>query len=193
MRRDAERVLDEFLAASARAGDRLALERLALRWEKKLVRHAYRLTGDIETARDAAQDGWADIVRGLPRLLDAAMFPSWAFRIVTRRAADAIRGNRRRRRTQTMLACEPASADNSASAIEANADAAPLRRALGGLPPDQRAAIALFYLEDLSVAEIAAALRVPPGTVKTRLMHARRKLRDALDAATGAGELNVQS
>lgn len=67
----------------------------------------------------------------------------------------------------------------------ANVDDAPderrVARAVAELPPDQRAAVALFYLEDLRVAEIAAALDVPAGTVKTRLMHARRKLRAALE------------
>jgi RNA polymerase sigma-70 factor (ECF subfamily) len=181
MRRDAERVLDEYLAASARAGDRLALERLALRWEKKLVRHAARLTGDVELAREAAQEGWADIVKGLPRLMDAATFPAWAFRIVTRRCADSIRANRRRRRTEAAFAAEPTPEFEDAAGVEANADAAPLRRALVELPAEQRAAIALFHLEDLSVAEISAALAVPAGTVKTRLMHARRKLKAALE------------
>jgi DNA-directed RNA polymerase specialized sigma24 family protein len=49
------------------------------------------------------------------------------------------------------------------------------------LPPDQRAPIALFHFEGLSVAETAVALDVPAGTVKTRLMHARRKLKAALE------------
>jgi RNA polymerase sigma-70 factor (ECF subfamily) len=48
------------------------------------------------------------------------------------------------------------------------------------LPAEQQAAVALFYLEEMSVAEVAVALDVPAGTVKTRLMHARRKLRAAL-------------
>ena len=65
--------------------------------------------------------------------------------------------------------------------MEANADSGPLNKAIAALPPQQRAAIALHYKEDLSIAEIAAVLEVPTGTVKTRLMHARRKLRDALE------------
>ncbi len=56
-----------------------------------------------------------------------------------------------------------------------------LRAALADLPQEQRAAIGLFYLEDLGVAEVAIALNVPAGTVKTRLMHARRKLRAVLE------------
>jgi RNA polymerase sigma-70 factor (ECF subfamily) len=64
---------------------------------------------------------------------------------------------------------------------ERASDAARLARAIACLPPDQAAAIALFYLEDLTVAEIAVALATPPGTVKTRLMHAREKLRRSLN------------
>jgi len=56
-----------------------------------------------------------------------------------------------------------------------------VRAALAALPRAQRATVALVYLEDLSVAEVATALNVPAGTVKTRLMHARRKLRAALE------------
>ncbi|MDP8994590.1 MAG: ECF-type sigma factor, partial [Pseudomonadota bacterium] len=60
-------------------------------------------------------------------------------------------------------------------------DADQLRAAIRALPPGQRSAVALFHLEEMSVAEVAVALDVPAGTVKTRLMHARRKLRAALE------------
>ena len=72
-------------------------------------------------------------------------------------------------------------------AAEMSADTAPLRAAMATLPAEQRAAIALFYTEDFSVAEIAAALNVPAGTVKTRLMHARRKLRAAMEGDESHG------
>lgn len=181
MRRSAARVLDEYLAAAARTGDRAALEKLARRWEAKLRRHAYRLTGDVEMARDVAQEGWADIISGLPRLSDAALFPSWAFRIVTRRSIDAIRRAQRQRRTSAALSREPQRREADADLMETKADRAAVRRALALLPSEQRAAVALYYLEELSVAEIAAALAAPVGTIKTRLMHARRKLRAALE------------
>ncbi|GAB4527923.1 MAG: hypothetical protein Kow00133_16820 [Amphiplicatus sp.] len=188
MRRDAARVFDEYLIAAARAGDRAAFERLAARWAPRLYRHACRLLGDPEAAKDAAQDGWADIARGLFRLEDAALFPAWALRIVTRRCADGIRRDGRERRARQALAREPAPTGRAAQAIEAKADGAPLARALADLPVEHRATVALFYLEDLSVAEIAAALAVPAGTVKTRLMHARRKLRDALEVRSKGGK-----
>ncbi|MEO8276572.1 MAG: sigma-70 family RNA polymerase sigma factor [Thermoanaerobaculia bacterium] len=180
MNRSAARLLDEYLAAAARAGDREAFGRLAERWQPKLLSHAYRLIGEVEAARDVVQDAWADIVRGLARLDDVALFPAWAYRIVSRRAADAIRKRSRGRRLNAAVSAEGRTVDDAPARMEAAADAQPLAKAIASLPPDQRAAVALFYLEDLSVAEVAAATGVPVGTVKTRLMHARTKLRSTL-------------
>lgn len=174
------RLFDEYLAAAARAGDRGAFGRLAERWQPKLLAHAWRLMGEAEGARDVAQDAWVDIARNLARLEDASHFPAWAYRIVSRRAADAIRARVRARRLDAAFAAEPPRTDDAAGRMESAADAEPLARAIAGLSPEQRAAVALFYNEDLSVAEIAVALSVPAGTVKTRLMHARAKLRAAL-------------
>ncbi|HUP23118.1 MAG TPA: sigma-70 family RNA polymerase sigma factor [Thermoanaerobaculia bacterium] len=178
--RKTARLFDEYLAAAARAGDRGAFGRLAERWQPKLLAHAWRLMGEAEAARDVAQDAWVDIARGLARLDDASLFPAWAYRVVSRRAADAIRKRARARRLGAAFAAEAPPTDDSAGRMEAAADAEPLARAIASLPPEQRAAVALFYVEDFSVAEIAAAMSVPAGTVKTRLMHARAKLRAAL-------------
>lgn len=180
MERRQERILDEYLAAAARTGDRRALGALAGRWEKRLVRHAFRLSGDIEDARDIAQEAWVDIARGVRRLDDCAAFPAFAFQIVTRRAADFVRRAKRARRGVAAFAAEPRPAFDGAERIEAGAASPGLVAAMAALPAEQRAAIALFYQEDMSVAEIAAALGVPAGTVKTRLMAARDKLRLAL-------------
>lgn len=181
MRRDKARILDEYLAAAARAGDKRAFERLFKSWQPRLFGHAYRLTGDVEMARDATQDAWADIVRGLTRLGDVVAFPAWAFRIVSRRSIDQVRRIKTVRRTNSALSLEPAETTFSPDSIETNADSIPLSRAISQLPTEQRVAISLFYLEDLSVAEIAAALETPAGTIKTRLMHARKKLRASLE------------
>lgn len=179
-----DRILDEYLAAAARAGDRAALGALARRWERRLLRHAWRLTGDAESARDVAQEAWIDIVRAIGTLDDAAAFPAFAFRIASRRAADAIRRVRRARAGLDAFAAElPSSA--SEDRLDAGASGPAVTAALAALPAEQRAAIALFYLEDLSVAEISVALGVPAGTVKTRLMAAREKLRTALGVTQG--------
>lgn len=178
MTRGAARILDEYLVASAKVGDRKSFAMLAERWHRKLVAHAWRLTGDPDAAQDAAQAGWIEIVRGLHRLADERAFPAWAYRIVSRRCAKQIGSAVRRR----MLA-EALSGEAEATAPDADAplEGQRLRAAIATLPSDQRSAIALFYLDEMSVAEVAVALDVPAGTVKTRLMHARRKLRAALE------------
>ena len=179
MSRPAGRVLDEYLVASARVGDRKAFELLASRWQKKLVAHAWRLTGNSELAREAAQDGWIEIVRGIGRLEDERAFPAWAYRIVSRRCAKQIGGAVRRRALAEAALAEPPAED--AEAPGAALEHERLRAAVRALPDEQRAAVALFHFEEMSVAETAVALDVPVGTVKTRLMHARRKLRAALE------------
>lgn len=175
----AERALDEYLVASARLGDRRALGLLVRRWHGKLLAHAWRLLGNGEEAKDAVQDGWNEIVRGLPRLVDTRAFPAWAFRIVSRRCGRLIGQAHQERRLRDALEKEPR--DESCEASIERLDFERVRRALSELPAGQRAAIALFHLEELSVAEVAVALDVPVGTVKTRLMNARRRLRAVLE------------
>ncbi len=184
MQRDAERILDEYLAAAARAGDRAAWERLVARWQPRLLRHAWRLTGHPELARDMTQEAWVEILRGLRRLDDVTAFPAWAFRIVTRRCARAIRGRQRERAHLTDVGLDAVMPGERDAAGERASELAIVKAEMQALPTPQRAALSLFYLEDLSVAEISVALDVPPGTVKTRLMHARRKIRARLEGST---------
>jgi RNA polymerase sigma factor (sigma-70 family) len=164
----AERLFDEYLAASARAGSRIALEQLAARFHPRLLGHARRLTGDPDAARDAVQEAWIEILRGLHRLDDPAAFPAWAFRIVSRRCARWVRRVQRRRRMDAGYASEPREAA-TANEGERAWEASRLAHAMRALPPEQHAAMALFYLEDLSVAEISVALGVPPGKLRRSL------------------------
>jgi len=178
MARTTARVFDEYLVISARAGNAKAFALLARRWEKKLIAHAWRVSGNADAAHDAAQAGWIEITRGLNRLQDERAFPAWAYRIVSRICARQIKDAVRRRRLSEEIAAQP---EPEAQEVGSRHDCNLLRAAIRALPTGQRAAIALFHFEELSVAEVAVALDVPAGTVKTRLMHARRKLRAALE------------
>ncbi|AZU03344.1 ECF subfamily RNA polymerase sigma-24 factor [Glycocaulis alkaliphilus] len=179
MRKPADYALDAFLAAAARAGDRDAMRQLATRWYPLLTAHAWRLTGDHELAADAVQEAWLEILRGLGGLRDDHAFAAWAYRITTRRCARLIARRQSDRRLARAVEAEPR--EPGAEDTHDEGDGARVKRAMADLPPDQRAAMALFHLQGLSVAETAIALDVPAGTVKTRLMHARRKLRDSLE------------
>ena len=180
MQRDSGRIYDEYLVAAARAGDRPAWERLVARWQPRLLRHGWRLTGNAEQAGDAVQEAWIEIWRGLSRLDDVAAFPAWALQIATRRCQRLVRHAVREREGIAALAVDAADAVASGTGAR-DADVARVLAAMRTLPPPQHAALALFHLEHLGVAEIAVALDVPPGTVKTRLMHARRKVRAILE------------
>jgi RNA polymerase sigma factor (sigma-70 family) len=179
--RHPDRIYDEYLASAARAGDRPAWERLVARWQPRLFRHAWRLTGQAESARDAVQDAWIEIMRGLHRLDDVAAFPAWALRIVTRRCQRRFHREQREREVgqASLPDDEPTSTDTTAGEFAVDLDR--VLAAMQSLPASQRAALALFHLEHLSVGEIALALDVAPGTVKTRLMHARRRIRAQLE------------
>jgi RNA polymerase sigma factor (sigma-70 family) len=179
VQRDAERIYDEYLAAAARAGDRAAWERLVQRWQPRLFRHAWRLCGDADAARDRVQEAWIEILRGLHRLDDVVAFPAWAFRIVTRRCQRTLRQAGREVPESESTFDEPEVPEHEGG--EFAIDLRTVLALMQALPAGQRAALALFHLDHLSVAEIAIALDVPPGTVKTRLMHARRRIRAQLE------------
>lgn len=166
-------LLTDLLVAAARAGDARAFEALVRLWHPRFLAHAARLLGDRDRAADAVQSAWVEIVRGLGSLADVCAFPAWALRIVSRRVAREIGGAVQTRRLAAALDALPAAAPAR--------DTGDLGAAIARLPPLQRAALALHHVDGLSIAEVAIALDCPVGTVKTRLMHARAKLRAALE------------
>jgi RNA polymerase sigma-70 factor (ECF subfamily) len=170
MVRRIDRIFDETLVLYAQEGQREALDRLACRWRPRHYAHARRLLGTGDKAADAVQDAWIGIIRGLWRLKDPTRFPAWSYAIVTRRCQDVLRHAARGRET---LLDENVASDPPGDPLGARH----LRDGLSSLPPSQRAAVALFYRDGLTVSEIAEALGIPVGTVKTRLFHARRTLR----------------
>ncbi|MBI2398386.1 MAG: RNA polymerase sigma factor [Xanthomonadales bacterium] len=182
--RDSERIFDEYLVAAAVTGDQPAFARLVARWQPKLLRHAWRVIGDADRAKDVVQEAWVDILRGIARLDDAAAFPAWAYRIVTRRCQRAFNRVGQEVALPEDYELEQEWATPEHESGEFAAEVAQVVAAIASLPGPQRAALALFYIEELSVAEIAIAIDVSPGTVKTRLMHARRKVRALLEGAS---------
>jgi RNA polymerase sigma-70 factor (ECF subfamily) len=176
MTRSAEQVYDELLVLRAREGDEEAFAELFSRWNGRLTGHAFRLTGRADAAGDAVQETWVAILRGLARLDDPARFPGFAHRILARRCADWTRRMSRERRALPELEGEAA----GDGGVEAASDLERVREALARIPVARRVVVTLHYLHDLSIAEIARILRVPAGTVKSRLHDAREQLRSAL-------------
>ncbi|NNC71671.1 MAG: sigma-70 family RNA polymerase sigma factor [Sphingomonadaceae bacterium] len=169
------RVYDELLVLHIQSGDRRALDRLAARWYPRLLRSARRFTGDEELAKDAVQDAWLGIAKGIGRLNDPAKFPGWAFTILRRRCADRIKAHAAHRPRSDEL-----TETNEPSISPRGEDQAALRQAFAALPEDQRIAAALYFVERLKLDEIALATGAPLGTVKSRIFTARQQLKTAL-------------
>lgn len=180
--RDRRRILSEYLVICAQSGDRAAFSRLARLWQAGLMRHARRLTDTPSDAEDVMQDAWLDICRGLKRLRAPGAFPAWAWRIVSRKAAARVRTRQGERHLAQRLEGEWAGNRVDGEAVaEVATDLATVGTVMARLPEAQRIALAMYHQDGLTITEIAVALGIPAGTVKTRLMHARRKVRAALE------------
>ena len=171
MKRTVSQVENELLVLGCQDGDVEAIEELVARWERPILRHAWRLVGEPDAARDVAQESWLAILRGLRGLDDPTYFRPWAYRIVMRKCADWIRQVQRQREVVEVDQPE----------APANSDGADLRRLIRRMPGSSRAVLSLYYVEDLSVAEIAETLSLAEGTVKSRLHTARERLRAAFE------------
>ena len=182
MSRYSERIQDELLVLRCQEGDGAAFEELVERWQERLWRHAWRLSGNEDAAWDALQEAWMGIAKGIRRLEDAAAFPAWAYRIVSNKCRDWIRRERRRREVHEAYSENTEQEDNDNRKIRDRC--ADLKEALVRLPGRDRAILALRYNEEFDTAEIAEILGVPAGTVKSRLYHARQRLRAMMEETT---------
>lgn len=154
---------------AARSGDAGAVSRLVETIWPDAYRLAFAILGERSAAEDAAQEACIILCRTLSSLRGTGAFRVWFSRIVIREASRI-----KRRRVPT----EPLS--ESAAALTDHATSIDLWSALATLPEKLREAVVLRYFEDFSSREIATILRVPDGTVRFRLMLARRRLRPLL-------------
>jgi RNA polymerase sigma-70 factor (ECF subfamily) len=178
------------LAALAHAGDRDAFGDLVTRFATQARRLARVILDDPDDADDAAQDGFLAAWRHLGRYDPTRPFGPWLLRIVANAAADRRR-RRRVRRTEELSPLAASRAGGPEEVTDRRALRSAFEAALHGLPERQRVAVVLFDLEGYSHAEIARILRVPEGTVRSDVFHARRALRQPLAAWQGWKERDV--
>jgi RNA polymerase sigma factor (sigma-70 family) len=133
-----------------------------------ITRTAYLTVGDWEVAREIAQDAFVQVLRHWKKVREMESPGGWARRVAVR---DAVRSRRREARGRSLLRSVAPSFVGESEAVGGD-----LRQALLLLPRQQRAVIALHYLEDRSVAEIATLLGCSEGSVKTHLSRGRAAL-----------------
>jgi RNA polymerase sigma-70 factor, ECF subfamily len=166
---------DEELLLAHVAGDRFAFEELFHRYHNQLYRLARLTSRDPQDAADALQDALLNAHRCAPQFRHDCSVHSWLYRIVVNSCVDRLRRNKFRDADRlTEFHCpagDPMPEVDTAILVE---------RALLRLPPEQRAAVVAVDMKGYSIAETAALLGVPEGTVKSRCARARAKLAHSL-------------
>ena len=170
---------DAELAVRAHAGDREAFGELVQRYAGQARRTARAVLGNAADADDAAQDGFLAALRNFGRYDPSRPFGPWLLRIVANAATD----RRRRRKVRATEQLPPQAPDTGPGpdgmATRREFHVA-LEAALATLPERRRMAVVLFDVEGYSHVEVAAILKIPVGTARSDVFHARRALRKAL-------------
>jgi len=171
-----KKVFDGLLVLQYQAGNKRALGQLVKRHHKKLCVQAYWYTKDMDASKDIVQDCWGIIINKLGNLREPNRFGSWATRIVTRKSLDYLRKNtdRLKKAKVDTIAEDYETMNIKEDSIQQ------VRKAISVLPKDQQIVLRLFYTQEYSLKEISGILEISVGTVKSRLFHAREKLKISL-------------
>ena len=178
------------LISRLRAGDLAAFEELVAHFERPVFALCFRLLGDAEEARDAAQETFLKIYRGLSGFRGEAGLKTWIYRIAINQAMNQKRWWRRRHRDETislditrgqseatlgsMLPGRGSSPEAEAISSEREHS---IMHALGEIKEEYRIALMLREIEELSYEEIGETLSISIGTVKSRIARGREELR----------------
>lgn len=182
---------DAALIARCQAGSRDAFDQLISRYQRRIYTFAYRLTGNSEDAADIAADTFVRLYSSLGSFRGDSSFGTWLYRVVTNIYLDS-RKRKRVRQTQSldeMVALEESSvqrqiedeSETPQEIAEGRERTAALQTAIASLPDHQKLMVVMYHVDGLAYEEIAEALQLPVGTVKSRLNRARLALRQKLE------------
>jgi RNA polymerase sigma-70 factor (ECF subfamily) len=170
---------DARLVARVRRGDRQAAGALAERYLRACRAVALAVTGDEADADDVCQDAFVAAMERIDSCRQPDRFGAWLMQIVRNRARDHLRAHRR-----TVIPIDGVAIESPAPSPAADAEredaSARLLAALGELAEDRREVLLLHDLEGWTHREIAERMGLPPGTVRSHLHHARRRIRGLL-------------
>jgi len=168
-------------------GDRAAYEQVVVAHGEQLVGVLLRLLGNVEDARDVAQEAFVRAYQNLHRYDRRRPFKPWLFQIARNLAHNHLKARGRRPEGKLLgdgenaLCTVPSETSSPVQAVLADERRAAVDRVLGRLRPEYREVLVLRYVGRLEYEEIAAALRIPVGTVKTWLNRAKGQFRKLAD------------
>lgn len=166
---------DQELVRRYTEGEARAFDELVARFERRVYAVAFRMCGNPEDARDVSQEVFLNAMRALKRFREEARLSTWFHRVAVNASLDHMRKRKRRSDSASIedVAERPSSDPGPEDAAAGAARAAEVHRALSRISPEHRAVLVLHDLEDLDYAEVATALDIPVGTVKSRIHRAR--------------------
>jgi RNA polymerase sigma-70 factor (ECF subfamily) len=171
----------EILVLRCQLGDRDAFEELFGLYQPRLRYYVRRLAPKANNIDDMLQDIWLSVYRKIEKLKEVKAFPVWLYRI----ARNRVFSDFRMKQAFASLPEEP-SLPGIQDGPEVKAECAEaIHEALQALPPHHREALTLFFLEQMSYKSIAEVTRCHLGTVRSRLYHAKRSLREKLESQNG--------
>ena len=172
--------MDHRLVVRAQDGDQQAFGELAIAVGDRLHAVALRMLRDVSLAEDASQQTLLKAWQELPKLRDPERFEAWCYRLLVNVCHAEWR--KRKRTLGDVRTPLPAAEPRVGDVAMAVADRDVLERGFARLSMDQRIVVVLRYYRDMAVPEIAHTLGIREGTAKSRLYHAMRGLRAAIDA-----------
>ncbi len=179
---------DAELVAGVRRGSRVAAGRLAERYLRACRAVALSVVGEVAGAEDVCQDAFVYAIEHIDDCRHPERFGAWLFRITRSRAHNHVRDGR----SDRLLAIDSVALADALPSPADDAERAQLRErllaALAELPEERREVVLLHDLEGWTHREIAERLDLPPGTVRSHLHHARRRLRGLLGHLKEGGE-----
>ena len=171
----------EHIIARARRGDADAFEQLVEAYRNQVFRLALRMCGNEADADEVAQEAFLSAWKGLPNFRGESQFSTWLYQLTTHAAIDLMRREKRQAAAEDID--EITTADDGPSPQQ-QAERAETRRevrsALMQLPEEYWQVLLLRFMQELSYEEIGRALKLPVGTVKSRLNRAKAQLKDIL-------------
>jgi RNA polymerase sigma factor (sigma-70 family) len=174
-----EALIDELLVIRCQLGERAAFDQLIERWHGPLWRYLRRVVGDPDAAAETLQDTWLRVLRALPDLREPGRLRPWLFTIARRTSMDRLRRKYAEPASMPLDDVDVAGPDES---LEPALELETMHHELERMPIVEREVLVLFYLEELTIEQLAEVLAVPVGTVKSRLFRARRMLRRQMTA-----------
>lgn len=172
-----ENLTDTNLVLAYQSGNKKALNALVKKWHLQFCKFAFWVVKDADVAKDIAQESWRVIFDSLTYLKDPTKFKSWAISIVNRKSIDYLRSNQRRTKSLKKYHQEQFRGNLSEDNGDITIYKEKIKEAIAVLPKNQKIAIELFYKQCYSLKEIAELLNISVGTAKSRLFHAREKLK----------------